>query len=97
MNWQRCFIRERLIGMHVEIDKRFSEDVICEKHIFNRYGTILSFISNFLTEVTNTDEMYEIHNNFNNEINELKSEYLVGQDDEADDVIENTSIVITIS
>ena len=83
--------------MHVDIDKRFSEDLICEKYNFNRYGTILSFISNFLTEVTNTDEMYEIHNNFNNEINELKSEYLVGQDDEADDVIENTSIVITIS
>ena len=83
--------------MHVEIDKRFSEDVICEKHNFNRYGTMLSFISNFLTEVTNTDEMYEILNNFNNEINELKSEYLVGQDDEADDVIENASIVITIS
>ena len=83
--------------MHVEIDKRFSEDVICEKHNFNRYGTMLSFISNFLTEVTNTDEMYEILNNFSNEINELKSEYLVGQDDEADDVIENASIVITIS
>ena len=97
MNWQRCFIRERLTGMHVEIDKRFSEDLICEKHNFNRYGTILSFISNFLTEVTNTDEMYEILSKFNNEINELKSDYLGGQDDEADDVIENAFIVIIIS
>ena len=30
---------------------------------------------------------------FNNEINELKSNYLVGQDEEIDDVIENTSLV----
>ena len=83
--------------MHVDIDKRFSEDLICEKYNFNRYGTILSFISNFLTEVTNTDEMYEILSKFNNEINELKSDYLGEQDDEADDVIENAFIVIIIS
>ena len=83
--------------MHVDIDKRFSEDLICEKYNFNRYGTILSFISNFLTEVTKTDEMYEILSKFNNEINELKSDYLGEQDDEADDVIENAFIVIIIS
>ena len=62
---------------------------IYRKH-FNRYGTIISFISNFLKEVTNTDEMYKVLNEFNNEINELKSGYLAGQDEEIDDVIENT-------
>ena len=50
-----------------------------------------------MTEVTNTDEMYEILSKFNNEINELKSDYLGEQDDEADDVIENAFIVIIIS
>ena len=42
-----------------------------------------------MTEVTNADEMYKILNEFDNEINELKSEYLAGQDEEIDDVIEN--------
>ena len=51
-----------------------------------------SFISNFLTEVTDTDEMYKMLNEFNNEINELKSDYLTGQDQQTDDVIENGSI-----
>ena len=51
-----------------------------------------SFISNFLTEVTDSDEMYKMLNEFNNEINELKSDYLTGQDQQTDDVIENGSI-----
>ena len=58
--------------IYVEIDKRMkAEDLIYEKHNFNRYRTIMYFISNFLTEVTDTDETYEMLNEFNNEINEL--------------------------
>ena len=34
--------------------------------------------------------MYKVLNEFNNDINELKSGYLAGQDEEIDDVIENT-------
>ena len=60
---------------------------------FDRYGTIISFISNFLTEVTDTDEMYKMLNEFNNEINKLKSGYLAGQNEEIDDVMENASVV----
>ena len=37
-------------------DKRMKpEGLVYGKHNFNRYGTIISFISNFLTEVTDTD------------------------------------------
>ena len=32
-------------------------------------------------------------NEFNNDINELKNDYLTGQDEEIDDIIENASIV----
>ena len=46
-----------------------------------------------MTEVTDNDEMYKLFNEFNNEINELKSDYLAGQDEEIDDVIENALIV----
>ena len=53
----------------------------------------MSFFSNFLTEVTDNDEMYKLFNEFNNEINELKSDYLAEQDEEIDDVIENALIV----
>ena len=53
-----------------------SEYLIYGKHNFNRYGTIMSFVSNFLTKVTDTVEMYKMLNDFNNEINELKSDYL---------------------
>ena len=52
-----------------------------------------NIISNFLTEVTDTDKMYKTFNEFNNEINELKSDYLAGQDEDINDVIENASIV----
>ena len=53
-----------------------SEYLIYGKHNFSRYGTIMSFVSNFLTKVTDTVEMYKMLNDFNNEINELKSDYL---------------------
>ena len=54
---------------------------------------IISFIFNFLREVIDTDEMYKMLNEFNNEINEVKSDYLVGKDEKIDDVIENASFV----
>ena len=42
------------------------EGLVYGKHNFNRYGTIISFTSNFSTDVTDTDEMYKILNAFNN-------------------------------
>ena len=67
------------------------EDLIYGKHNFNRYGTVKSFVSNLFTEVTDSDEMCKILNDFSKEINELKSDYLTGEDEELDDVIENVS------
>ena len=55
-----------------------SKDLVYRKHNFNRYGMIISFISNFLTEVT--DEMYKMFNEFNNEISGLKMKRLVVDD-----------------
>ena len=46
-----------------------------------------------MTKVTDTDEMCKMLNEFNNGINELKNDYLVGQDEEIDDVIENATLV----
>ena len=60
---------------------------------FNRYGTILSFVSNFLTELTDSNEMYIMLNEFNNEIIEWKSHYLTQQGEEFDDVLENALLV----
>ena len=60
---------------------------------FNRYGTIISFVSNFLTELTDSKEMYIMLNEFNNEIIEWKSHYLAQQDEEFDDVLENGLLV----
>ena len=60
---------------------------------FNRYGAVTSFVSMFLAEVTYTYEMYKMLNEFNNEINELKSDYQAEQDEEIDDIIENASLV----
>ena len=54
---------------------------------------VISFVSNFLTEITDTDEMYKTLNEFNNELNELKSDYLARQDKEIDNVIENASFI----
>ena len=72
------------------------EDLVYEKHYFNRYGMVISFVSYLLTKVTNTDEMYKMLNEFNNKTNEVKSDYLARQDEEIDDVIENALLVITI-
>ena len=60
---------------------------------FNRYGTIISFVSNFLTELTDSNEMYIMLNEFNNEIIDWKSHYLTQQDEEFDDVLENALLV----
>ena len=50
-----CLPKEQ-VKKYVEIDKRMKlEDLVYEKHNSNIYGTIISFISNFLTEVTDTD------------------------------------------
>ena len=68
------------------------EDFVYEKQCY-RYGTVISFIFIFLTEVTDTDGMYKMVNEFNSEVNELKSDYLVGQDEEIDDVIENALLI----
>ena len=46
----------------------------------------------FFTKVTDTDKMNEMLNQFNNEVNELKKDYLSWQDED-DDVIENASLV----
>ena len=67
------------------------EDLIYGKHNFNRYGPVKSFVSNLFTEVTDSDEMYKMLNDFSKEINEWKSDYLTGEDEELDDVIENVS------
>ena len=64
---------------------------------FNRYGTIISFVSNFLTELTDSNEMYIMLNEFNNEIIEWKSHYLTQQDEEFDDVLENALLVYNIN
>ena len=94
MNNALLYSSKEQVEKYVEIDKRIKpEDLVYGKHNFNRYGTIISFISNFLTEATNTNEMYKMLNEFNNEINELQSDCLAGQDEEIDDVIENCSLV----
>ena len=69
------------------------ENLVYRKHNFNRYGTIISFISNFLTELTDTDKMHKMLNEFKNEINELKNFYLARQDEEIGEVIENALLL----
>ena len=69
------------------------EDSVYGKHNFNWHETVISFVYIFLTEVTDTDQMYKMLNQFKNEMNELKSDYLVWQDEEIEDVIENASLV----
>ena len=86
------YLTKEQLEKYVEINKRMKpEYVIYEKHNFNRYRRIISFIPNFLTEVTDTDEIYEMLHEF--EINELKSDYFAVQDEEIDDAIENASLV----
>ena len=53
---------------------------------------VISFVSNFLTVVTNTNNMYKMLIEFDNEINELRSDYLAGQDEKID-VIKNALLV----
>ena len=74
-----CFISQRT-GRKIcwNWQRMKSEDLVYGKHNFNRYGMIISFISNFLTEVT--DEMYKMLNEFNNEISGLKMKRLVVDD-----------------
>ena len=48
------------------------ENLVIAKNNFSRYGTIISFISNVLTEAADTDKMHKMLYEFNSEINELK-------------------------
>ena len=69
------YLPKKQVEKYGEIDKRMKpENLVYRKHNFIRYGTVISFVSNFLTEVTDTDEMYKMLNEFNNEINEFKSD-----------------------
>ena len=52
---------------------------------------MINFVFNFLTEVTDTDEMVRMLKQFGNEITELKGNYLARQNQEIDDVIEKAS------
>ena len=88
------YLPKERVEKYVEIEKSMNpEDLVYGKHNFNRYGTIISFTSYLLTEAADTDEMYKMLNEFNNQTNELKSDYLAWQDQEIDDIIENASIV----
>ena len=51
------YLNKEQVEKLVEIDKSMNpEDLLYGKHSFNRYGIIISFVSNFLTEGTGTDE-----------------------------------------
>ena len=64
------YLIKEQVQKYVEIDKRMKpEDLVYRKHNLNRYGTIIFFISNFLAEVTETNETYKMLNEFKNEIN----------------------------
>ena len=52
------YLPKEQVEEFVEIDKSMNpEGLVNGKHNFNRYGTIISFISNFLIEVIDADEM----------------------------------------
>ena len=36
-----------------------TENLVYKKYSFNRYGRLINFISNFLTEVTDAEEIYK--------------------------------------
>ena len=46
-----------------------------------------------MAEFNNIDEMFKRFIEFNNVINELKIDYLAGEDEDIDNVIENASLV----
>ena len=54
---------------------------------------MIDFVYNFLAELTNIDEMFEILVKVNNVLNELTSDYLAIEDEDINDVIENASLV----
>ena len=88
------FLPKEQVEEYVEIDKRMKpEDLVYGKHSLNICGTVISFVSMFLREVNDTNEMYKMCNEFNNQKNELNSDYLTGQDEEIDGVIENAWLV----
>ena len=86
-------IRWKILYLICPKVKKYAQDLVYVKNDCNRYGIVASFLSNFLTEVTDTDEMYKMLNDFNNEINELKGDYLAGREKEIDDILENILLV----
>ena len=63
------YLPKEQVEKYIKIDKIMKpEDLVFGKHNFNRYGTITSLIFNFLTEGIDTDEIYKMLNEFNNEI-----------------------------
>ena len=53
------YLLKEQVEKHLEIDKRMkSEDLVYGKH--NGYGTVITLVFNFLTEVFDTDDMYKI-------------------------------------
>lgn len=57
--------------------KRKPVDFMYRKYDFNRYGTVINFVFNILTELTYTNDMCNDLIKFNNEINELKEYHFV--------------------
>ena len=88
------YLSKGQVEKYVEIDKRIdSEDLVDGKYSFNRYRIKIFLISNFLTELPDTDDMYKILNEFNNGIKWIKKYCLARQDEEIDDIMENASLV----
>ena len=81
------YLPKEQVEKYVEIDKSMNpEDLVYAK--YNLIG-----ISSIFTEATDNDEMHKIINDFNNEINESKRDYLTGQDEQNDYIIKNASVV----
>ena len=87
-------VRNRLLYLPIEQVEKYV--AIDSRMDFNdlSYGKYnLIYITGFFTESTDTNEIHEILNEFNNEINQLRSDYLNGRDKQSDDFIENALIV----
>ena len=78
ITWEMlCFIGQ--VIKYIEIDKK---RLRLKPDNFERYGIMISFNSNFLTKISDTDQICKILSEFNKKINELKSDCLAGQDKE---------------
>ena len=78
ITWEMlCFIGQ--VIKYIEIDKK---RLRLKPDNFERYGIMISFNSNFLTKIFDTHQICKMLSEFNKKINELKSDYLAGQDKE---------------